>query len=142
MARIGNYKPEIANGKQKEVIELIDATKETFEKSMNDDFETSKALAACFDLIKEINRRIDANDLTRDSQEMLMTFLMRLDSVFGIFISSKPQNIDHQISDLIEAREKARLNKDFKEADRIRNDLLAQGIKLEDTPNGTIWKRI
>lgn len=142
MRRLQNFPAEKPSGKQPDLVEFIHEIEERFKRAMNDDFETPQALAACFDLIKEINRRIDANDLTRDSKELLMTVLMRIDTVLGIFVSPEVESIDHEIEDLIKKRNDARISKNWAEADRMRDQLLEMGIQLEDTENGTLWKRV
>lgn len=142
MRRLINYNPAGENNNQTEIIKLVNETTEKFEKAMSDDFQTPEALAACFDLIKEINRRIDLGDLTRDSKELIMTVLMRLDVVLGIFVGTKDEQIDNDILALIKLREVARKNKDWQESDRIREELLKKNIQLEDSATGTTWKKV
>ncbi len=142
ITRLKNYNPAQPNKKQKEVVDFIESIKHRFEEAMDDDFETPEALAAVFDLIKEINRRMDAEDLTRDSVEDIMTFLMRLDAVFGILTSTQSEDVSPEIISLIHKREEARKNRDWAGADHFRCELLEKGIQVEDTPQGTIWKKI
>jgi cysteinyl-tRNA synthetase len=141
MQRLKNYSPAQPNGAQKDVADFIEKIKRQFEDAMDDDFETSGALAAVFDLIKEVNRRIDAKDLTRQSVEQIMTFLMRLDAVLGILISTASEDLSPEVKDLILRREEARKNRDWKMADDLRKELLEKGILIEDTPQGTVWKK-
>ena len=141
MTRLKNYEAAGANSQQPDFDEFILTIQKRFEDAMNDDFETPQALASLFDFVKEVNRRIDAKSLTRDSKERAMTFLMRLDTVLGILLSTQSDEADHDVMALIEDREKARKNKDWKRSDEIRDELLARGIQLEDTPKGTIWKK-
>lgn len=141
MTRLKNYEAAGANSQQPDFDEFILTIQKRFEDAMNDDFETPQALASLFDFVKEVNRRIDAKSMTRDSKERAMTFLMRLDTVLGILLSTQSDEADHDVMALIEDREKARKNKDWKRSDEIRDELLARGIQLEDTPKGTIWKK-
>jgi len=142
MVRLENYEPEIENGDQKEFDEVVSKTLKIFEEAMDDDFETPQALAAIFDFVKDVNRRIDAKTLTRDSQEAATTFLMRIDNVLGILVSTQNNDVDDDIMMLIEKRETARKNKDWKASDEIRDELLKKGIQLEDSSKGTVWKKI
>lgn len=142
MTRLKNYEPDMANEKQPEFDDFILETQKKFEDAMNDDFQTPQALAAVFDFVKDVNRRIDARTLSRDSKERAMTFLMKLDTVLGILVSTQNEDVAHDIQTLIEQREQARKNKDWKTSDEIRDELLRRGIQLEDTPQGTLWKKI
>jgi cysteinyl-tRNA synthetase len=142
MVRFKNHECTAENAEQKDVTDFLAGIKKRFEEALDDDFETPEALAAVFDLIKDVNRRIDARALTRDSKERIMDFILKADSVLGILVSTQSGEVDSQVSDLIKERESARKNKDWKEADRIRDELLQKGIQLEDSAGGTIWKKI
>jgi len=142
MQRLKSYVPMQPNGQQKDVMDFIEKIKQQFEDAMDDDFETPEALAAVFDFIKEINRRIDAKDLTRHSVEQIMTFLMRLDAVLGILVTTSSADLSPEVKDLIARREEARKNRDWKMSDDLRNELLEKGIQVEDTPQGTVWKKV
>ncbi len=142
MTRLKNYDSPASNVQQPDFNDFILLIQKRFEDAMNDDFETPQALAALFDFVKDVNRRIDAKSLSRDSKEMAMTFLMRLDAVLGILVSTQNAEAGQDVVSLIEEREKARKNRDWKRSDEIRDELLARGIQLEDGPNGTIWKKV
>lgn len=142
MTRLAGYEPAVKNESQPDVEEFLRTTQERFESAMNDDFETPAALAAVFDLVKEMNRRIDGGQLTRDSKEAVMTLLMRLDAVLGILVSTQSDSVDDMVMALIKERDEARKNRDWKRSDEIRDELLKQGIQLEDSPKGTLWKKV
>lgn len=115
--------------------ENFDASKYAlkFEEAMDNDFDTSGALATVFDLIKDVGFDSEFK------KEEVLAFLERVDKVFGI-IFYEEESLDKEIEALIKKREKARKNKDFAKADEIRKELFEKGIELEDTANGTIWK--
>ncbi len=115
--------------------------KSDFEMAMDDDFETPRALAVCFDLIKEINRRIDSGDMSDESRIAVLKLIKEFDAVLGIFSEKDKGLIEDEIMGLIEERNWARKSKDFDKSDSIRDLLLSKGIVLEDTPDGTIWKK-
>lgn len=139
MRRLESFIPN-EKGKQAEVENLLENIQQKFEEAMDDDFEVSKALASCFDLIKEVNKKIDQQNLSDVSKQNVLNLIARLDSVLGIFIQ-KEEKIDPEIAELISQREQARKNKDWAASDKIRDELLAKGIQLEDTAQGTLWKR-
>jgi len=142
MRRLQDYDAKAENLEQAEVTAFVKEAEKMFVDSMDDDFETPEALSAIFDLIKEVNRRIDESNLTRKSKELIMTFLTRIDFVLGILVPTMAESVDDEIMAMIKKREEARGNKDWKKSDAIRDELLAKGIQLEDTPQGTIWKKV
>ncbi|MEK7544543.1 MAG: cysteine--tRNA ligase [Patescibacteria group bacterium] len=121
--------------------ESLRVAKNKFEESMDDDFETSEAFAAIFELMKEANIAMDKNTITVLDQHAVLDFLKDIDRVFAILPSAQAELSD-EIAALIQQREEARKNRDFASSDRIRDELLAKGIELEDTPRGTVWKRV
>lgn len=124
------------------VSELLEEIEKRFREGMDDDFETPVALAACFDLIRWINGMIDEQSLSREGRDATLQLVHRLDSVLGLFAPSSKVEIDDEIESLIEERNTAREEKDWGRSDEIRDFLLEKGIQLEDTPDGTIWKKI
>lgn len=113
-----------------------------FHLAMADDFNTPKALSTLFDLVREINQLRDTKQLATAKQHA--TLLKYLGGTIGllqvnptVFLQSGVNG--KMIEDLISARDLARQNKNWQEADKIRDKLTAIGITLEDTKNGTIW---
>jgi cysteinyl-tRNA synthetase len=105
---------------------------------MDDDFDTPAALACIFELVREANAALDEGrkeDAARD-----IATVRELAGVLGIEIRDATE-ADTAIDALVQQRDDARAAKDWTEADRIRDVLAQQGVALEDTPNGTIWRR-
>lgn len=125
-------------GDAKLVDKAINKAKKDFDTAMNDDLEISKALAALFEFIKEINIAMDS--LNKDDTAKINDFMIDLDNVLG-FIVVKKEKISEDIQKLVDDREAARKAKDFKKADEIRDKLKDMGIFLEDTPQGVRWKK-
>ena len=121
--------------------DAINRARDGFEAGMNDDLNTSNALAAVFDLVRDINIKIDASEFGEGDRRATLEFLGRIDSVLGVLGDERKEMLAPEIEGMIEERNLARRNRDFARADQIRNDLAARGIILEDTPQGTKWKR-
>lgn len=118
--------------------ELIERAKQDFENALSDDLEISRALAAVFEFIKQVNLVFD--DLGKTDAAKIEKFMKRIDSVLG-FIVVEEEELDSVVQKMIDEREAARKAKDFKKADEIRDKLKEMGIVLEDTPQGVRWKR-
>ena len=123
------------------IVNLIENAKRSFEEGMDDDLNISKALAGISELIKEVNIFVDSSSINFVDANSIIDFLKSVDSVLGIFKFEKDL-LPEDIEKLIEERALARKAKDFKKADEIRAKLLDMGIVLEDTKDGTRWKKI
>lgn len=121
--------------------DYIQDAKRKFEIAMDDDFNTSSALAAIFDLISIMYEFDHKGTVSSEDKKLCKTFLKSIDSVFAI-LPGVQSELPDEISALIQQREEARKNRDFSNSDLIRDELLAKGIELEDTPRGTVWKRV
>jgi cysteinyl-tRNA synthetase len=113
--------------------------KQGFTEAMNDDFNTSKALAALFEFTRELNRVLSSNGLSEEDRKKVQDALKAIDSVLGVMDLEIPKQ-DEKIEALISERERARKDKNWSEADRIRRQLEEMGIALTDTRQGTMWR--
>ena len=112
-----------------------------FETAMDDNLNTSVALAALHNLVREVNSSLASETvLTADRDEILQT-IEKFDSVFGIFGAETEEILDSEIEKLIEERQEARRDRNFARSDEIRDLLVEKGIILEDTKDGVRWKR-
>src|SRR6185436_12914679 len=114
---------------------------EDFESGMDDDLNTSVALAALHDLTREINTALARQSLRAEDQQGVLSAINRTDGVLHVFGETQAPMLDDEIQKLIDARQDARHRRDFKRADEIRDELLGRGIVLEDTKEGVRWKR-
>ncbi|WP_061249072.1 cysteine--tRNA ligase [Leptospira alstonii] len=116
--------------------------KKEFEESIADDLNVSKALAVVFESIKQINSLLDSGKADSLQIQEYIQLLAYYDRVFGVLdFEPKKDLIDSEIDSLMEERQTARKNKDFARSDAIRDQLLAQGILIEDTKDGIRWRR-
>ncbi len=123
-----------------EAPDFIETHKNEFINAMEDDLNTADALAAVFTLAKDINLAIDAN-AKKDSLIAMAQALDELTGVLGFLYNRKNDSLDSEIEELIAKRTQARKDRNFAEADAIRDKLKEMGIILEDTPQGVKWTR-
>ena len=137
---MGNAKNEAMTDGESEIFAKTEEFVQSFEKAMEDDFNTADAVSAVFELVKYINTNTDA-DSSKEYLEKLLARLVKLTDVLGLIVDKEEEILDADIEKLIEERQAARKAKDFKRADAIRDELLAKGIILKDTREGVQWKR-
>ncbi|HEV7889865.1 MAG TPA: cysteine--tRNA ligase [Pyrinomonadaceae bacterium] len=114
---------------------------EQFESGMDEDLNTSVALAAIHELKTEVNRALDGCTLREDDRTEVLALVERFNSVLNIFPEEEAVLLDEDIQRLIDERQQARHRRDFARADEIRDQLASLGITLEDTRDGVRWKR-
>lgn len=129
------------NEEEKKYLESLSKYKNKYIEKMDDDFNTADAITAIFDLIKDINTNITINS-SKELVKEALSLIRELGMPLGILQKSTKGTLEDEIEGLIEQRQKARKDKDFALADKIRDDLKARGIVLEDTPQGVRWKKI
>ena len=113
--------------------------KDDFIEAMEDDLNTADAISALFELARDINSNL--NPQTKPSKELCefaLSLYTELADVLGLLYTEKEKGIDEEVQELIDLRTQARQQKNWAEADRIRDELKARGITIKDTPNGTI----
>ncbi|MBR5246114.1 MAG: cysteine--tRNA ligase [Clostridia bacterium] len=119
----------------------LDGRRDQFIKVMDDDLNTADAISAVFELVKDINTSVITDAPSKELVEYATKLFDELTGVLGLVYNRKTESLDDEIEKLIEARTQARKDRNWAEADRIRDELKAQGIVLEDTPQGVKWHR-
>ena len=135
-----NTKKEQMDDQEDLLWKSADAFRIKFEEAMEDDFNTADAISAIFELVKWSNTNTDAGT-SKALLQKVYDLLKTLTDVCGLIIEKEEEILDSQIEALIEERQNARKEKNFKRADEVRDELLSKGILLEDTREGVKWKK-
>ncbi|HOO86072.1 MAG TPA: cysteine--tRNA ligase [Synergistales bacterium] len=133
-----------SDGSRNEFESLFKEFEDRFITAMDDDFNTAAALGVLFEAVKTVNTYLKETQTLEESfLELAAEFFRKIDSVLGVLglDAAAGEEDAEEIEALIAERNAARKNKDFKRSDAIRDDLAARGILLEDTPDGTKWKK-
>ncbi|KEI85308.1 cysteinyl-tRNA synthetase [Clostridium botulinum B2 433] len=115
--------------------------KEKYIEKMDDDFNTADAISIIFDLIRDVNTNVTIES-SKELVKYTLDLIRELGSPLGILQESTKASLEEEIEKLIEERQKARKEKNWALADKIRDNLKERGIVLEDTPQGVRWKQI
>ncbi len=135
-----------SDGASPDIRAHIDAARQAFGDAMRADLNTAAALGAMFDLVRALNSAIDAGQLGPADVPAVRDAFDQFDRVLGVLSLRRTEDEQppvpvEEIERLIEERQAARRRRDFAAADRMRDDLAARGVLLEDSPAGTRWKR-
>jgi len=128
-------------GSDEKLHELAQRALKEFEEGMDDDLNTSVALAVLHNLSREVNRALARKQVKSENQKELLELLNRFDSVLNILGESQRDMLDSEIQALIDERQEARHRRDFSRADEIRDQLAQRGVILEDTKDGVRWRK-
>jgi cysteinyl-tRNA synthetase len=161
--RIGGFLGELREVKNgtagsAPITTAIDAARAGFAAGLEDDLNTSEALASVFSLIKNVYPPLSSGEVSGEGAQALLRFFIEIDEVLAIkpspviaasgkiaaesTASGTASALESEVQAKIEARQRARAARDFALADAIRKELLARGIILEDTKDGVRWKKV
>ncbi len=124
-----------------DILAMFDKRRQQFIEAMSDDLNTADAKAAQFELVRDINSNVIAANANKGTVEAAIKVFDELADVLGLVYNRKKEDLDSEIEALIEQRTQARKDRNWAEADRIRDELKAKGIVLEDTAQGVKWHR-
>jgi cysteinyl-tRNA synthetase len=119
----------------------LGAAQSRFDAALDDDLNISAALGALFDLVRELNRRIAERALSTADAGRALAALRELDAVLGV-LPDAADDLPAGAAELLAARLAARAGRDFAASDRLRDELLALGVAVEDTRDGQRWRRL
>ena len=122
--------------------ETFDSYRKKFDDAMDDDLNTADAVSVIFELVRAINIAVEKTP-TKALAQACLEMLHEFTQVLGLLYQKKEgeENLDAKVEAMIQARQAARKEKNFAEADRIRDELKAMGITLMDTPQGVKWSK-
>jgi cysteinyl-tRNA synthetase len=128
-------------GGGEKIATLMNRVEKEFGEAMDDDLNISVALAALFEFVREANNLLDSNMLSKEEAREVHNLMVGFDKVLGVVGEvKKEEKLPKEAEELIHKREEARKAKDWKTADQIRQQLVAMGITIEDTPQGLKWR--
>ena len=131
-----------AGAQDAQIIARFDGYRKAFVDAMEDDLNTADAIGSVFELVRDINTNVNEGVQSKALVTAAIEALDELTGVLGLLYSrQKKDDLDSEIEALIEQRTAARKAKNWAEADRIRDELKARGIVLEDTPQGVKWHK-
>ena len=144
--RLNEIKTNIQKNNDSNITIICEKFLSNFATSVDNDLNISKGFGTLFDFIHNINSLIDSNNVSLDDKDIIIQTLEKIDSVIGIIFFNKKANLDDndesRINELIKERDNAKKNKDYAKSDEIRDLLKNEGIILEDSKEGTRWKKI
>ena len=132
---------QAAAGSGDDVTPLLQQTQERFEAALDDDLNISGALGAVFEMVREVNRALAQQQLSSSAAQQVIALMRRFDTVLGLLTPSE-EEVDTQVTALLQERQEARQRRDFARADALRAQLLQRGYSIEDTPQGPRLKRL
>ena len=139
---LSNQTEEKMSETEREIYLSFETYKAKFKEAMDDDLNTADAISHIFSLVREVNTKINnEGTYSKELCKKTVSLITELISVLGISYTGKEDDLDKEVEALIEKRQEARKNKDFKLADEIRDKLTDMGIILEDTRQGVKWRK-
>ena len=138
---LDEVKNEELRAKELEYKNELQKYKEKYIEKMDDDFNTADAISVIFDLIRDVNTNVTIES-SKELVKYTLDLIRELGNPLGILQESTKASLEEEIEKLIEERQKARKEKKWALADKIRDNLKERGIVLEDTPQGVRWKQI
>lgn len=134
---------EVKNGKSNgETQSILEKTGITFAKALADDLNISMALAAIFDMVRELNTLHDQGFVSAADAAQVIQMMQRFDEVLGLLdFKAKLEEVPEELQDALKRRIQARNDKKWAEADQLRDFILNRGYVIEDTPNGARLKK-
>jgi cysteinyl-tRNA synthetase len=133
---------KLTGGVTPELTQAVAAARSQLEAGLDDDLNTNEALAAVFNVIRSCNIALDKDQLREEDRTSVLAWFDEVDTRLAIIpVENEVASNEDEIEALVAQRNDARRNRNFAESDRIRQELLDRGIVIEDTREGTKWRR-
>ncbi len=147
LQRIKDFLFELKNhpfkkGENKHISELIEETRHKLISGLSDDLNISVVLSALFEMIRKVNILISKGKVYMKDAENLISFIRYIDKILAVLPEEEEETLAIEVQEKIKIREKARVERNYELADKIREELLRKGIFLEDTKDGVRWKKM
>jgi len=136
---LGEVAREQASEEERSYMEGLNSYRDRYVEKMDDDFNTADAISVLFDLVRDINTNVNINS-SKEAARFCLELIRELGGPLGILQKSTKGSLEEEVEALIAQRQQARKDKNWALSDKIRDDLKARGIVLEDTPQGVRWK--
>ncbi len=120
----------------------LESARSAFGEALDDDLNVSAALAALFELVRDLNRRIESRSMSTDDARRALDGLRDLDRVLGVLPDATADELEPSLQALLDERATARASRDWAASDRLRDALAERGIAVEDSRDGQRWRRI
>ncbi|KAF6243386.1 cysteine--tRNA ligase [Nitrosopumilus sp. b1] len=130
-----------SQGNAKDLERVVENCKKSFDDALNDDMDTHLATVAFFKLVKEINRIASEEELTKSISSIFLTEFNRMLGILGLYIPEISDDEITKVNKMLEDREKFRKDKNYEQADKIRDEISSRGIELIDHKSRTIWMK-
>jgi cysteinyl-tRNA synthetase len=126
-----------------DVKSVIEEARKNLIEAMDNNFNSADALAVIFDYVRSINDMVREGVICKTCAGELLSLFEEFEEIFGVnFIVKRKEELTAEQKESIAKREEARAQKDWKKADEIREKLKSEGIILEDSQSGTVWKKV
>ncbi|MEX1172071.1 MAG: cysteine--tRNA ligase [Chloroflexota bacterium] len=119
---------------------VLEGARTAFGEALDDDLNVSAGLAALFDLVREVNRRVEARQLSTADAERVLDAMRDIDRVLAV-LPDRDDGLSPELQALLDERAAARAARDWAASDRLRDELAVRGIAVEDTRDGQRWRR-
>ncbi len=147
LARLDDFvqrleREQVSQGSHPATAAVVEGAARRFNDSLDDDLNTAGALGALFEMVRQVNAALDRQQVATHEVAACLALLAEFEAIFGIPLGQGEEALAPELVAKIEAREEARAERRWADADRLRDELEAAGVVVEDTPTGTHWKRV